>query len=324
VDYIILNDKKCTTCDTTRIVQVSQQLFLGAKPKLVDVSSEEGKALVAQYNITVVPAYIFDKAVTQTKTWINTPDLGTAFEKVGESYKLLDEVTGATYFVSENARKAYYDAIGVKLGDNKPQIDFFVMSYCPYGNQAEEGIAPVYNLLKDKAIFNPRYVIYSNYQGGTADYCIDNGNLCSMHGIQEVHQDVRELCVNKYMGIGKWFDFALAMNKNCTSQNADSCWEAVATKLGLDVAKIKTCEANEAVALLTAEQKLGNTLKVSGSPTIFIDGSSYSGGRTPEEFKTALCAAFDTKPAECNTALQGPAATAATGAAATPAAGCGV
>ena len=268
---------------------------------------------------------IASKRILQTKTWINTPDLTTAFEKVGDNYKLLDEVTGANYFVSEDARKAYYDAIGVKLGDNKPQIDFFVMSYCPYGNQAEEGIAPVYNLLKDKAIFNPRYVVYSQYQGGTADYCIDNGQLCSMHGVQEVHQDVRELCVNKYMGISKWFDFALAMNTNCTAQNADSCWEAVATRLGLDVAKIKTCEANESVALLTAEQTLGNTLKVSGSPTVFIDGNSYSGGRTPEEFKTALCAAFDTKPAECNTALAGPVATATTPAApAAAAGGCGV
>lgn len=321
VDLIVLNDQKCgTACDTTRIVQVSQQLFLGVKPRTVDVSSEEGKALVQKYNITVVPAYIYGKSVEQTKSW--TADLQTAFQKDDDgTYRLLDEVTGATYFVSEEARKAYYDAIGVVKGDNKPQIDFFVMSYCPYGNQAEEGIEPVYQLLKDKAIFNPRYVIYSNYQGGGSNYCLDNGNLCSMHGIQELNQDVRELCVNKYMGISKWFEFALAMNKGCTSQNADTCWEAVATTLKLDIAKIKTCEKDEAVALLTAEKALGDKLKVSGSPTIFIDGDSYSGGRTPEEIKTALCAKFDTKPSECSTALAGPAAAAA--ATATPAAACG-
>jgi predicted DsbA family dithiol-disulfide isomerase len=309
VELIVLNDEKCgDSCDTTRIVQVSQQLFLGLKTKNVDISSEEGKALVEKYKIEVVPAYLYEDSVEQSKSW--TSDLQSAFEQLDDGkYKLLDEVTGATYFVSEEARKAYYDAIGIVEGDNKPQIDFFVMSYCPYGNQAEEGVEPVYQLLKDKAIFNPRYVIYSNYQGGGSNYCIDNSKLCSMHGIQELNQNTRELCVNKYMGIAKWFEFALAMNDKCTSQNADTCWEAVATDLKLDVAKIKTCEKDEAVALLTAEKALGDKLKVSGSPTIFIDGDSYSGGRTPEALKTALCDKFDTKPSECSQTLAGASAT---------------
>jgi hypothetical protein len=325
LNYVILNDKKCASCDTTRLVQVTQQLFLGGKPRLVDVSSDEGKALVKQYNITVVPDFIYDSNIVETKSWVQMADLKTAFEELPDGkYKLLDEVTGANYFVSDTARKAYYDAIGVKLGDNKPQIDFFVMSYCPFGNQAEEGIEPAYQLLKGKADFKPHYVIYANYQGGGADYCIDSGKLCSMHGIQEVHQDVREICVNKYMGIDKWFAFALAMNKQCTAQNADSCWEAVATGLSLNTTQIKDCEAKESVALLTAEQALGNTLKVSGSPTVFVDGNSYSGGRTPDEFKTGLCAAFDTQPAECSTKLAGPAATDAGAAAAPAAGGCGV
>jgi 2-hydroxychromene-2-carboxylate isomerase len=321
VDYIVLNDAKCgTACDPTNIVQVSQQLFLGAKSRLVDVSSEEGKALVEKYNITIVPAFIFDKSVEQTKSWKERADLQTAFEIIDDKYKLLDEATGATYFVSAEARKAYYDAIGVVLGDNKPQIDFFVMSYCPYGNQAEEGIEPVYQLLKDKALFKPHYVIYENYGGGGPNYCIDNNKLCSMHGIQELNQDVRELCVNKYMGIGKWFEFVLAMNKACSAANADSCWEAVAKNLSLDVAKIKTCQEKEAVALLTAEKTLGDTLKVSGSPTVFVDGDSYSGGRTPEAFKTALCAKFDKAPTECSTQLAGANATTTTAA---EAGGCG-
>lgn len=307
VDYVMLTASDCKgdACDTTNIMQVTQQLFLGAKARNVDVSSEEGKALIEKYKIEVVPAYIFDKSIEQTKSWINQPDLKTAFELVGDKYKILDEATGATHFVNEETRKDYYAAIGVVTGDNKPQIDFFVMSYCPYGNQAEEGIEPAYQLLKDKAIFKPHYVIYENYGGGGSDYCLADGTLCSMHGIQELNQDVREACVNKYMGIAKWFEFALAMNKDCTSQNADSCWEPVANKLGFDIAKIKKCQADEAVTLMKADKELGDKLKVSGSPTIFIDGQSYSGGRTPEAYKQGLCAAFETQPTECSTQLAG-------------------
>lgn len=307
VEYIILTSADCkgAACDTTRIVEVTQQLFLGAKPRPVDASSEEGKQLIEEYNIQVVPAYIFDKSLEETKSWKENPDLRTAFEKTGDKYKLRDAVTGATYFVNEEARIAYYDAIGVTLGDNKPQIDFFVMSYCPFGNQAEQAIEPVYQLLKDKAEFKPHYVIYSNYRGGGPNYCINDDKLCSMHGIQELHQDIREACVLKYDGIANWFKFALAMNTECNSGNADSCWEPVAESLGLDTDRIKQCEEEEAVELMTADKQLGDKLKVRGSPTVFIDGELYSGPRTPEAYKQALCKAFDEPPEECNTTLEG-------------------
>jgi len=46
-----------------------------------------------------------------------------------------------------------YENINVDLEDEKPQVDFYVMSYCPYGNQAEEIVYEVYNVLGDEAIY---------------------------------------------------------------------------------------------------------------------------------------------------------------------------
>ena len=34
----------------------------------------------------------------------------------------------------------------VPTKSDKPEIKFFVMSFCPYGNQAEAGLEPVYQL----------------------------------------------------------------------------------------------------------------------------------------------------------------------------------
>jgi len=205
-----------------------------------------------------------------------------------------------------NAQAAFEEAlatqIGLVKGDNKPQIDFFVMSYCPYGNIAEEAIEPVYQNLKDKAIFNPRYIVSKK----------SDGTYNSLHGVQEFNQDIRELCVNKYMGIDKYFKFVLAMNKACSSSNADTCWEAVAEGLGLDTAKIKTCEKDEAAAMADKEIAATQALKVSGSPTVFIDGVKYGGARTPAGYQESLCAAYETAPPECGTQLSGEAA-AATG-----------
>jgi len=204
------------------------------------------------------------------------------------------------------------------VASGAPKVDFYVMSYCPYGNQAEEGLAPVYNLLKGKVEFNPHYVVYSKYQGGGPTYCIDpESNYCSMHGAQEMRQDVREMCVDKYMGAGNWFKFALAMNSQCSAQNADSCWEKVATSLGLDAAKIKSCEASESITIAAEELSLDSQNGVQGSPTVFIGGKEYSGGRAPGDFLKAICAQFPNPPAECNTQLTASTASTAT------AAGCG-
>ena len=195
-------------------------------------------------------------------------------------------------------------------GSGKAAVDFYVMSYCPYGNMAEEGLAPVYNVLKNSVTFSPHYVIYDNYAGGGPDYCLDNGKYCSMHGIQELNQDVRELCVDKYMGMDSYFKFVLAMNSQCSASNADSCWENVAKSLSLDVSKIKSCQSSEATTLLKKEYDLGQQLGVQGSPTVFINSQSYQGGRAPADFQKAICAVLNPKPAGCTAQLSGSAAVA--------------
>ncbi len=212
------------------------------------------------------------------------------------------------------------EKVGVKKGDNKPQIDFYVMSYCPYGNQAEEGIEPVYQLLKDKAEFNVHYVYYSNYAGGGPNYCLDDKDqYCSMHGIQEVNQNLREQCVDKYMGTSKMFAFMLAMNKKCTSANADTCWEAVAKNLDIDTARVAKCEKEEGLAFAKLDKDLNNILGVQGSPTVFVDGEPYSGSREPAGYGAALCAAFENAPVECDDL-----SVLGTASAPAPAGGCGV
>ena len=40
----------------------------------------------------------------------------------------------------------------------KPELKFFVMSFCPFGNQIEDVIRPVYDLLKNKADIVPHYI----------------------------------------------------------------------------------------------------------------------------------------------------------------------
>lgn len=300
VDMIVLNDERCASCDTTAIVQTCRMLFKRLSIRGVDVQSEEGKSLVSTYGITRLPAYLFNTEIVDTFSW-ETRDIASAFQKNGDKYKLRDEATGATHLVDDEARQAHYDNLGITLGDNRPQIDFFVMSYCPYGNQAEEGIQPVLDHLGDKVDLNPHYVIYSNYAGGGPNYCIDEASeLCSMHGVVELNQNLRERCVLEEYGIAEWFDFAIEMNTRCNYQNADSCWTPVAEELGYDTEKIQACfEANGEV-YAREDLELGNLFGATGSPAVYIDGEQYNGQRTGSAYTAAVCAKFDTPPEECN------------------------
>lgn len=178
---------------------------------------------------------------------------------------------------------------------DKPKVELYVMSFCPYGNKAEDTMLPVYNLLKDKVDWNVHYIV-----SGTGD------SIQSLHGANEVLQNKRELCVLKNYGIDKLWKFMTYINDKCGSDG--SCWETAATTNAIDKAKINTCITNDATALLEAESANSDAAGVSGSPTMFINGVEssiiYQYGNS-EAYKQAICDAFTTAPAECSQVLTG-------------------
>ncbi len=189
---------------------------------------------------------------------------------------------------------------------DKPEVLLFTMSYCPYGNEAENFVEPVARLLKDKANIEPHYVIYNEKDYGYKgkEYCLDNENkYCSMHGVGELNQGVRELCVYRDQK-DKFWDFVMAANSDCTAENIEKCWTKAAKKAGVNVDKVKQCQANESIALLKKEVELNKKYDVSGSPTIVLNGEQYEGQRSPETFKQAVCSAFNSSPGSCDTTLE--------------------
>ena len=325
-DQIVLTDDACTECNPASAVAATEGYFAGVTTKTVDIDSAEGKSLIAKYNIEKIPAILFSKEILQSDEYKSRAAFyDQFFTDLGDHVKLADSASGAIKFVSpekqaefEAAEKAKnaaaFELIDLVEGDNKPQIDFWVMSYCPYGNQAEEIIYDVYKNLGDKAIFNPRYVYYENYRGGGPSFCIDEENIyCSMHGVQEANQNVRELCVLRDNGIEAWFDFVMAMNSACNSGNADTCWTSVAAGLSLDTDAISECEKADYVELNKPSLEAGKILGATGSPAIYIEGVKYSGARDANAIQAALCNAFDTPPAECSVTLEGSEAAAPTG-----------
>jgi len=217
---------------------------------------------------------------------------------------------------------------------DKPVVDLYVMSFCPFGNKAEDTMKPVYDLLKDKAEFNVNYIVstgtaeqicapyiaggrYKTVAECTSGYlnqkCKEYGSewICSLHGDIETVQDVREACVLENYDSDKFWEFTTYVNTNCGSSG--SCWEAGANAAGIDSAKISSCVSSSSLSLMKANAALADAAGAGGSPTLIINGVenpvAYQYGNS-EAYKQAICNSFNTAPEECSTALSGSTATA--------------
>jgi hypothetical protein len=197
----------------------------------------------------------------------------------------------------------------------KPEVKFFVMSFCPFGNQVENSLYKVYKLLGNKVEWSPHYIVSKDSEG----------NYRALHGKNELNQNVREICVKKYFGVDKWWEFVYEINNKCSLENVETCWEDIAEKLEIDKEKVKECQKKEMGKLLDKEIELTEKYSATGSPTIFINDERYESRemyladvivlngknftarelRTPEALKQAICSAFTSQPKECEEVLTG-------------------
>ncbi len=167
----------------------------------------------------------------------------------------------------------------------KPVVELFVMSYCPYGTQAEKGILPVVALLGDKIDFKLRAVHYV------------------LHGEKETLENNRELCIREEQGqdiLNKYLVCILDSDDPYSPKDPAACEK----EAGVNSAKLKTCMANgKAEEYFAFDSQLSQAYGVQGSPTLIINGVKSNAGRSSQSYLEGICAAFSSSPAECSQTL---------------------
>jgi len=164
----------------------------------------------------------------------------------------------------------------------KVGVQLFVMSYCPYGIQAENSMIKTLKALKGYVDFELHFVVSAA-----------GGAIQSLHGQKEVDMDAVQICVGK-INPDAQMEFIVEWNKN-TSQP----WQDVASKLSIDPDEIKGClNSGYGVDVLKKDGSLCEELGVQGSPTLVIDGQQYRGPRSSRNFFDAICQAFEKKGAK--------------------------
>lgn len=179
---------------------------------------------------------------------------------------------------------------------DKPKVEVFVMSHCPYGTQIEKGVIPVFELLGDKIEGSIKFVNYA------------------MHGETEVMEELRQYCIQEEQN-DKYMDYLKCFLE---ASDSDSCLD----KVKINKAKLNTCEDKTDKEFKITENLndkstwssgsfppflvFDNENKqygVQGSPTLIINGQEVSSGRDSASLLSAVCNAFNEAPEECSETL---------------------
>ncbi len=188
------------------------------------------------------------------------------------------------------------DGVNIVKSD-KPEVELFVMSHCPFGTQMEKGIIPVIEALGDKIDFELKFNDYA------------------MHGQKEIDEQLNQYCIQKNS------PEKLIPYLKCFLEN-ESYGEKCITENEIDVEELNLCVANTDTKYKISEMYSDKSTwrsgrfpifavneeecvihNVKGSPTLIINGVITSSARNSAALLTTICSTFNEKPVECEIEL---------------------
>lgn len=241
----------------------------------------------------------------------------------GKLYKIVLEVKGEEYtsYMTQDGKKFFQSGIDMeeKAADiqqdktqktdqadkqpnanivkkDKPEVELFVMSHCPYGTQIEKGILPVVEALGSKINFTLKFCDYA------------------MHGQKELNEQLTQYCIQKE-DKGKLLGYL-----NCFLNSSDS--GACLKSVKVNETKINSCVksadqqyqvmkkfndkktwANDSFPPFDIYKADNAKYSVQGSPSLVVNGAQAESGRDSASLLATICSAFNKTPAECDKKL---------------------
>jgi len=174
---------------------------------------------------------------------------------------------------------------------DKPKVELFIWGYCPYGVQAQGPMAEVASLLNNYAEFSivPYYSGHGEFE----------------HQQNKIQSCIQELYSDKYWSYAA--GFAEKIYPKCGQNKSVQCDLTESTNLmkslGINSIEVLNCVDSQGEDLFSKASSYAQSNKISGSPTIMINGVKVSIARNADAIKTAVCNAFNNAPPECSEVL---------------------
>jgi len=280
---VILKDARCIDCDVPALLLSLKQAVPDIEFIEIEYDSKQGKELYDANNIQYLPAVLFDDNIKENAAYTN---LERYFEPAGTFLSLR---VGSQFDPESEICDNGIDDTGDKLVDcedldckntlkcreeKENHLQLFIMSDCPYGRQAVEGLKGVVDNFGDDIDYEVHYIANEAGDG-----------FQSLHGQYEVDENIIQLCVKQHSS-KQWLDYLYCRS---TKGVRDVDWNLCAKETGVDIGAVQKCFDSEGQDLLREDIKLANALQISSSPTWLANNRYKFSGVDAETAKSNIC-----------------------------------
>ena len=171
-------------------------------------------------------------------------------------------------------------------GPMQPEVELFVMSYCPFGVEAEKELLPwLDKKFGDRVNFTLQFI--ASIENSDDSDNSETLKFRSLHGQLEVVENIRQVVIAEYYP-EKLTDYIL-----CRADHLKESWQICAQKVGLDIGKInRIVESDEGKQLFAENIKRSKALNISSSPTVVVDGVVVDRDLVHKSTRKGVCTAF--------------------------------
>ena len=237
VNLVIISAKDCVVCNSEPILNFLKKEYPGLSVEYVYLPDVRAKELIKDLSVQTLPAYVLGKEVEKER---NFDYFKNSLELKGDRYLLKPQVGGVAYFFQRQVKKGKFD-----------------LCFSLFEKYTEQ-------LLTVTREFNPGLYFLAVEKGEGFD---------AQHGVSEVEEYLRGVCVQKYYPQKAW-DYLICRSKNVSS----SWWEDCLP--GVDAQVVKTCARGpEGVKLLKENISFTKQLQIMTGPTYLLDNQQVFSSR---------------------------------------------
>ena len=255
---------ECVTCHVTGSgYESGYQIGNSEREHLVDVGCETCHGPGKQHAYTPLKENIRGQVPEKICVSCHTPEHSPGFDQLIQ--QVMPEVDHSR---SQPSLKQILEQR--MRGPMKPEVELFVMSYCPYGVQAEQELLPFFEKYGNTIDFKLRFIVGKDE--ASEEKTSEQVEFTSLHGEPELIENKRQMVIAELYP-DKLFDYLL-----CRADHLEEAWVNCAKEVEMDIDRIaEAVEAKKVTLDLVEEIQRTEELNIKKSPTLVIDGRIING-----------------------------------------------
>jgi protein-disulfide isomerase len=268
VPISVITDDDCEDCDPGEILAWLRRVSPTISAKKVDFDSEEGKALIGDFGIKTLPAFIFEKNIEETQFYTEAQPL---FYAKGDKYILNVSTLGAP--VGKYLELPQIDASDATFGNKDSSLKVVIFSdfQRPYCKVFYSSLRETMKDYQDNVLFSFKQL-----------------PLVEIHP-QSENAALSSMCALEQEKFWEYADILYAKQSEWGETTGTNSFKTYARTLGLNANDFASClDGKKYQNKISADIDLAQNFGITGTPTIFINDKIETGALSADEFKTDI------------------------------------